>query len=128
MHHVLRSCWRWQRGAAGRENPGDAVPLLGTDGSNLAPSRGESGANLTHPPLTAMPDLVELSDESGDVFLGVDSSTVAPSQQFHPRQFARGITISALQPGTTLEFRGAPGQRSPQVTEIRISAGNRYPA
>jgi CspA family cold shock protein len=47
---------------------------------------------------------VALSDGSGDVFL-------------HATALA-GIGISALQPGETLEFRVAPGQRGPQVTEV----------
>jgi CspA family cold shock protein len=47
---------------------------------------------------------IELLDGSGDVFLHASS--------------LRGINISALQPGATLEFRVASGQRGPQVTEI----------
>jgi cold shock protein len=47
---------------------------------------------------------VELSDGSGDVFL-------------HASALA-GIGIAALQPGETLQFRAAPGQRGPQVAEV----------
>ena len=47
---------------------------------------------------------VALSDESGDVFL-------------HATALA-GIGITNLQPGETLEFRIALGQRGPQVTEV----------
>src|SRR5580700_8161064 len=47
---------------------------------------------------------VELSDGSGDVFL-------------HATALA-GIGICALQPGETLQFRSAPGQRGPQVAEV----------
>jgi CspA family cold shock protein len=47
---------------------------------------------------------VELSDGSGDVFL-------------HATALA-GIGIGGLQPGETLQFRAAPGQRGPQVAEI----------
>jgi CspA family cold shock protein len=47
---------------------------------------------------------VELSDGSGDVFL-------------HASELA-GIGICALQPGETLQFRAAPGQRGPQVAEV----------
>jgi CspA family cold shock protein len=47
---------------------------------------------------------VELSDGSGDAFL-------------HETALA-GISIGALRPGVTLEFRMAPGQRGRQVTEV----------
>ena len=47
---------------------------------------------------------VELSDGSGDVFL-------------HATALA-GIDVSTLQPGETLQFRAAPGQRGPQVAEV----------
>jgi cold shock protein len=47
---------------------------------------------------------VELSDGSGDAFL-------------HATALA-GIGISSLQPGETLEFRVAPGQRGRQVTDV----------
>jgi cold shock protein len=47
---------------------------------------------------------VELSDGSGDVFV-------------HATALA-GIGICALQPGETLQFRAAPGQRGPQVAEV----------
>ena len=47
---------------------------------------------------------VALSDGSGDVFL-------------HASALA-GIGITNLQPGETLEFRVALGQRGPQVTEV----------
>jgi len=47
---------------------------------------------------------VELSDGSGDAFL-------------HATALA-GIGIRTLRPGDTLEMRVAPGQRTPQVTEI----------
>ena len=47
---------------------------------------------------------VERSDGSGDAFL-------------HATALA-GIAISTLRPGETLEFRVAPGQRGPQVTEV----------
>jgi cold shock protein len=47
---------------------------------------------------------VALSDGSGDVFL--HASAVA------------GIGITSLQPGETLEFRVALGQRGPQVAEV----------
>ena len=47
---------------------------------------------------------VELSDGSGDVFL-------------HATALA-GIGIAALQPGETLQFRAAPGQRGPQVADV----------
>ena len=47
---------------------------------------------------------VELSDGSGDVFL-------------HATALA-GIGIAALQPGETLQFRTAPGQRGLQVAEV----------
>jgi CspA family cold shock protein len=47
---------------------------------------------------------VELSDGSGDAFL-------------HATALA-DISSGALQPGVRLEFRLAPGQRGPQVTEI----------
>src|SRR5207302_4545171 len=47
---------------------------------------------------------VELSDGSGDAFL-------------HASALA-GISIDALQPGVTIEFRTAPAQRGPQVTEV----------
>ena len=47
---------------------------------------------------------VELSDGSGDAFL-------------HASALA-GISVDALQPGVTIEFRTAPAQRGPQVTEV----------
>jgi len=47
---------------------------------------------------------VELSDGSGDAFL-------------HASALA-GITVDALQPGVTIEFRTDPAQRGLQVTEI----------
>ncbi len=47
---------------------------------------------------------VELSDGSGDAFL-------------HATVLGR-IGISAVQPGEMLEWRVAPGQRGPQVTEV----------
>jgi CspA family cold shock protein len=47
---------------------------------------------------------VELSDGSGDAFLHVSALA--------------GISIGALRPGVTLEFRTAPGQRGRQVTEV----------
>jgi CspA family cold shock protein len=47
---------------------------------------------------------VELSDGSGDAFL-------------HETALA-GISIGALRPSVTLEFRMAPGQRGRQVTEV----------
>ena len=47
---------------------------------------------------------VELSDGSGDAFL-------------HASALA-GMSIGALQPGVTLEFRTAPAQRGLQVTEV----------
>ena len=47
---------------------------------------------------------VELSDGSGDAFL-------------HGSALA-GMSIGALQPGVTLEFRTAPAQRGLQVTEV----------
>src|SRR5262249_17259060 len=47
---------------------------------------------------------VELSDGSGDAFL-------------HATALA-GIGVSTLRPGETLEFRVAPEQRGPQVTEV----------
>ena len=47
---------------------------------------------------------VELSDGSGDAFL-------------HASALA-GITVDALQPGVTIEFRTAPAQRGLQVTEV----------
>jgi CspA family cold shock protein len=47
---------------------------------------------------------VEFSDGSGDAFL-------------HATALA-GIGIRTLRPGDTLEMRVAPGQRTPQVTEI----------
>jgi len=47
---------------------------------------------------------VELSDGSGDAFL-------------HASALA-GISIDALQPGVTIEFRTAPAQRGVQVTEV----------
>ena len=47
---------------------------------------------------------VELSDGSGDAFL-------------HASALA-GISIGALQPGVTIEFRTAPAQRGLQVTEV----------
>src|SRR5690349_14176802 len=47
---------------------------------------------------------VELSDGSGDAFL-------------HASALA-GISIDALQPGVTIEFRTAPAQRGLQVTEV----------
>ena len=47
---------------------------------------------------------VVLSDGSGDVFL-------------HASALA-GIGITTLQPGETLEFRVAPGQRGPQAAEV----------
>jgi CspA family cold shock protein len=47
---------------------------------------------------------VELSEGSGDTFL-------------HATALA-GISIGALRPGVTLEFRTAPGQRGRQVTEV----------
>ena len=50
---------------------------------------------------------VELSDGSGDAFL-------------HASALA-GISVDALQPGVTIEFRTAPAQRGVQVTEV-ISA------
>jgi CspA family cold shock protein len=52
---------------------------------------------------------VERSDGCGDVFL-------------HATALA-GIGIRTLQPGETLQFRAAPAQRGPQVTEI-ISVDN----
>jgi cold shock protein len=47
---------------------------------------------------------VELSDGSGDAFL-------------HASALA-GISIDAVQPGVTIEFRTAPAQRGLQVTEV----------
>ena len=47
---------------------------------------------------------VELSDGSGDAFL-------------HASALA-GISVDALQPGVTIEFRTAPSQRGVQVTEV----------
>jgi cold shock protein len=47
---------------------------------------------------------VELSDGSGDAFL-------------HASALA-GISVEALQPGVTIEFRTAPAQRGLQVTEV----------
>jgi CspA family cold shock protein len=47
---------------------------------------------------------VELSDGSGDAFL-------------HASALA-GISVDALQPGVTIEFRSAPAQRGVQVTEV----------
>jgi cold shock protein len=47
---------------------------------------------------------VELSDGSGDAFLHVSALA--------------GISIGALQPGVTIEFRTAPAQRGVQVTEV----------
>jgi CspA family cold shock protein len=47
---------------------------------------------------------VELSDGSGDAFL-------------HAFALA-GISVDALQPGVTIEFRTAPAQRGLQVTEV----------
>src|SRR5438105_4860764 len=47
---------------------------------------------------------VELSDESGGAFL-------------HASALA-GISVDALKPGVTIEFRTAPAQRSVQVTEV----------
>src|ERR1700741_2796350 len=47
---------------------------------------------------------VELSDGSGDAFL-------------HASALA-GISVEALQPGVTIEFRTAPAQRGVQVTEV----------
>ena len=47
---------------------------------------------------------VELSDGSGDAFL-------------HASALA-GISVDALQPGVTIEFRTAPAQRGVQVTEV----------
>jgi cold shock protein len=47
---------------------------------------------------------VELSDGSGDAFL-------------HASALA-GISVDALQPGVTIEFRMAPAQRGVQVTEV----------
>ena len=47
---------------------------------------------------------VELSDGSGDAFL-------------HASALA-GISVGALQPGVTIEFRTAPAQRGLQVTEV----------
>ena len=52
---------------------------------------------------------VELSDGSGDAFL--HASAVV------------GVSIGALQPGVTIEFRTAPAQRGLQVTEV-ISIDN----
>ena len=47
---------------------------------------------------------VEFSDESGDAFL-------------HASALA-GISVDALQPGVTIEFRTAPAQRGVQVREV----------
>ena len=47
---------------------------------------------------------VELSDGTGDAFLHASALT--------------GVGITNLQPGETLEFRVALGQRGPQVTEV----------
>jgi CspA family cold shock protein len=47
---------------------------------------------------------LELSDGSGDAFL-------------HASALA-GISVDALQPGVTIEFRTAPAQRGVQVTEV----------
>ena len=47
---------------------------------------------------------VELSDGSGDAFL-------------HASALA-GISVDALQPGVTIEFRTGPAQRGLQVTEV----------
>jgi CspA family cold shock protein len=47
---------------------------------------------------------VELSDGSGDAFLHVSALA--------------GISIGALQPGVTIEFRTAPAQRGLQVMEV----------
>ena len=52
---------------------------------------------------------VQLSDGSGDAFL--HASAVV------------GVSIGALQPGVTIEFRTAPAQRGLQVTEV-ISIDN----
>jgi CspA family cold shock protein len=57
---------------------------------------------------------VELSDGSGDAFL-------------HASALA-GITVDALKPGVTIEFRTAPAQRGVQVTEvISVDSGTAAP-
>jgi cold shock protein len=57
---------------------------------------------------------VELSDGSGDAFL-------------HASALA-GITVDALKPGVTIEFRTAPARRGVQVTEvISVDSGTAAP-
>ena len=110
----------------GEANSGDASSQSGVP----PPREGDNGDPLSHPEVPAQvaePQLdepaaltvwgklkwynpgkrygfVELSDGSGDAFL-------------HASAFA-GMSIGALQPGVTIEFRAAPAQRGLQVTEV----------
>jgi CspA family cold shock protein len=78
--------------------PGPAEPEL--EGSSGLAVRGQ--VKWFNP--TKGYGFVQLSDGSGDAFL-------------HASALA-GISIDALQPGVTIEFRTAPAQRGPQVTEV----------
>jgi len=110
----------------GEANSGDASSQSGVP----PPREGDNGDPLSHPevpPQLAETQLgeppaptvwgklkwfnpgkrygfVELSDGSGDAFL--HASAVV------------GVSIGALQPGVTIEFRTAPAQRGLQVTEV----------
>jgi CspA family cold shock protein len=78
--------------------PGPAEPEL--EGSSGLAVRGQ--VKWFNP--TKGYGFVQLSDGSGDAFL-------------HASALA-GISIDALQPGVTIEFRTAPAQRGLQVTEV----------
>jgi CspA family cold shock protein len=78
--------------------PGPAEPEL--EGSSGLAVRGQ--VKWFNP--TKGYGFVQLSDGSGDAFL-------------HASALA-GISIDALQPGVTIEFRTAPAQRGVQVTEV----------
>jgi len=78
--------------------PGPAEPEL--EGSSGLAVRGQ--VKWFNP--TKGYGFVQLSDGSGDAFLHASAPT--------------GISIDALQPGVTIEFRTAPAQRGVQVTEV----------
>jgi CspA family cold shock protein len=95
--------------------------IVEENGSGHAPNNSDVPPGLAEPELEGSSGLVvrgqvkwfnpnkgygfvQLSDGSGDAFL-------------HASALA-GISIDALQPGVTIEFRTAPAQRGLQVTEV----------
>jgi CspA family cold shock protein len=105
----------------GRDPPQSRQLIVEEDGSGHAPSNSDVSPRLAEPELEESSGLtvrgqvkwfnpnkgygfVQLSDGSGDAFL-------------HASALA-GISVGALQPGVTIEFRTAPAQRGLQVTEV----------